>query len=106
MSSLAFVLILTSGLLHALFDFLGQFQQVHVACVAFVPHAADADLPLVHVVGGHPRPKQHRLRRPLALGLSDSAAVLVELRHEGPSYWREIEVNWKRVILEATRPEF
>ena len=34
------------GRLHALLDLGGQIQQVHIAGIAFVPHAGDADLAL------------------------------------------------------------
>jgi hypothetical protein len=54
---------------NAFLDLGGQVQQVHVAGVAFVPDAADADLRLVHVLGRHPGAVQHRLRGALAFWL-------------------------------------
>ena len=46
---------------HALLDFGGEVEQVHVAGVALVPHAGDADLRLVHVGFGEPGAVEHRL---------------------------------------------
>ena len=66
------------GSLHAFLHLGGQVQQVHVAGVAFVPNARDADLRLLHVVVGHPRAVEHRLRGTLRLGLGNVAAVFVE----------------------------
>ena len=56
----------------------GQVQEVHVAGVAFEPHAGDADLGLVHVGFGEAGGVEHRLRGALRFGLGDLAAVLGE----------------------------
>ena len=58
--------------LHSLFHFQRQIVEVHVAGVALVPHAGDADLRLVHILFGHAGPVEHGLRRPLRAGLSDA----------------------------------
>jgi hypothetical protein len=58
-----------------------EVQQVHVAGVALVPNTADANLRLVHVIGGHPRCIKHRLRSALAFGLGDSAANSIQCGH-------------------------
>ena len=57
------------GRLHALLDLVGEVVEVHVAGVALVPHAGDADLRLVHVLVGQAGAVEHRLRRALRLGL-------------------------------------
>ena len=53
----------------------GQPIEVHVARVALVPHAADADLRLLQIGVGQAGAVQHRLRRPLAARLRDPRAV-------------------------------
>jgi len=60
-----------------------ELEQVHVAGVAFVPDAGDADLRLVHVRFGQAGAVEHRLRRALRLGLGDVAAPDVELAFLG-----------------------
>ena len=45
-------------------------MQVHVAGVALVPDAGDADLRLVHVLVGQAGGVEHRLRGALRLGLA------------------------------------
>ena len=40
-----------------------SYHEVHVARVALPPNGGDANLGLVHVLGGHSRAVQHRLRR-------------------------------------------
>ena len=67
-----------SGIGDAFLHLSGQIQQVHVAAVSLVPNAGDANLRLVHVLGGHSGGIKHRLRRTLALRLRDFAAVFVE----------------------------
>ena len=56
-----------------------QAIEVHVAGVALVPHAADADLRLLQVRVGQADAVQHRLRRALAAGLGDARGVFVQL---------------------------
>ena len=56
----------------------GQAIEVHVARVALVPHAADADLRLLQIHVGQADAVEHRLRRALAAGLSDARRVFVE----------------------------
>jgi hypothetical protein len=51
---------------------------VHVAGVALVPHAADADLCLLEVGVGQADAVEHRLRRTLAAGLSDARRIFVQ----------------------------
>ena len=70
-----------AGRRHAFLDLVAEVEQVHVAGVALVPDAADADLRLVHVGFGQAGAVEHRLRRALALGLGDSATVSVECGH-------------------------
>ena len=60
-----------------------QVAEVHVAGVALVPHAGDADLRLVHVVVGHAGAVEHGLRGTLRFGLGDVAAVFVERCGQG-----------------------
>ena len=62
------------------FTFVGEVVEVHVAGVAFVPDAGDADLRLVHVVFGQAGGVEHGLRRALGFGLGDDAAVAVQDR--------------------------
>ena len=62
------------------FTFVGQVEQVHVARVALVPHAGDADLRLLHVGFGHAGGVEHGLRGALRFGLRDVGAVFVERR--------------------------
>ena len=62
----------------ALFDLGRQVEQVHVAGVAFVPDAGDADLGLVHVLLGQAGAVEHRLGGALGFGLGDSRAIAVE----------------------------
>ncbi len=62
---------------HGRFHIPGQIQQVHVATVAFVPNAADANLGLVHVFSAHSCCVQHRLRSTLTFRLRDFAGVFV-----------------------------
>ncbi len=57
---------------------LGEGVEVHVAGVAFVPDAGDADLRLLHVFVGHAGAIEHGLAGALALGLGDVAAVFIE----------------------------
>ena len=66
----------------ALLHLLGQVEQVHVAGVALVPDAGDADLRLVHVLVGQAGAVEHRLRRPLRFRLRDARAELVQLGHD------------------------
>lgn len=47
----------------------GEVIEVHVAGVAFVPHAGNADLGLVHVFSCHAGAKKHGLRSALRFGL-------------------------------------
>ena len=61
-----------------LFDPLGEGIEVHVAGVAFVPDAGDADLRLLHVGFGHAGAIEHGLAGALRLGLGDVAAVFIE----------------------------
>ena len=56
----------------------GEIVEVHVARVALVPAARDADLRLVHVGFGEARRVEHGLRRALALGLRDAAGDAVQ----------------------------
>ena len=65
------------GGLHAFLDLRGQPIEVHVAGVALVPHAADADLRLLQVGVGQADAVEHRLRRALAAGLGDARRVFV-----------------------------
>ena len=62
-------------------NFGGQIHQVHIARIAFVPHAADADLSFVHVGPVHAGGVKHGLRRALRRGLSNSTAVFIDLSH-------------------------
>ena len=55
----------------------GEIEQVHVAGVALVPDAGDADLRLVHVLLGQAGGVEHRLRRALRFRLGDAGAELV-----------------------------
>ena len=66
-----------SRLRHANFYLFGQLIEVHVACVALVPDAGDADLGLVHVGFGHTHAVEHSLGRTLALDLRDAAAETI-----------------------------
>ena len=61
----------------AFFHFCGEVEQVHVAGVAFVPDAGDADLGLVHVGLGEAGGVEHGLRRALRFWLGDAGGVLV-----------------------------
>ena len=63
---------------HTFFDVSRQIQQVHVAGIALVPNAADANLRLVHVLAGHPRRVKHRLGCTLRLGLCDFGTVGIQ----------------------------
>jgi len=49
--------------------------------IALVPDAGDADLRLIHILPRHSGSIEHRLRRALALGLGDAAAVFIESGH-------------------------
>ena len=62
----------------AFLHFRGEVEQVHVAGVALVPDAGDADLRLLHVLFAQAGGVQHRLRCALRLGLGDPGAVFVE----------------------------
>jgi hypothetical protein len=53
-------------------DLGGQAIEVHVARVALVPHAADADLRLLQIHVGQADAVEHRLRRALAARLGDA----------------------------------
>ena len=66
-----------TGGLHAFLDVCGQPIEVHVAGVALVPHAADADLRLLQIGVGQADAVEHRLRRALAARLSDAGGVFV-----------------------------
>lgn len=72
-----------AGLADAVPDGLGEAEKVHVAGVALVPDRGDAHLRLAEVGVGEPHAVEHRLRRPLRLGLRDARAVLVQLRLVG-----------------------
>jgi hypothetical protein len=65
----------TSPAADALLHLRGQVEQVHVAGVALVPHAGDADLGLVHILFGEPGAVEHRLRGALRSGLGDANPV-------------------------------
>ena len=67
----------------ALLHLVGEVVEVHVAGVALVPDAGDADLGLVHVLGRQAGAIEHGLAGALALGLRDAAAVFVELAGHG-----------------------
>ena len=54
---------------------------MHIARIAVVPNAADADLSFVHVVFVHAGGIEHRLRSALRGRLSNSAADFVDLSH-------------------------
>ena len=56
--------------------------EVHVAGVALVPHAGDADLRLLHVGFGQAGAIEHGLRGPLAFGLRDAGTEFVEHRRD------------------------
>jgi hypothetical protein len=58
--------------LDAFLDAGRQPVEMHVAGVALVPHAADADLGLLQIGVGQADAVQHRLRRALAARLGDS----------------------------------
>ena len=61
----------------AFFDFGGKVVEVHVAGVAFVPHAGDTYLSLVHVGFGHAGAVEHGLGSALRLRLGDAGTVFV-----------------------------
>ena len=63
--------------LHAVLDVRGKPIEVHVAGVALVPHATDADLRLLQVRIGQAGAVQHGLGRTLAAGLGDAGGILV-----------------------------
>ena len=67
-----------TGLRDTMFDFLREVEQVHVTGVAFIPDAGDTDLRLVHVLFGHARCVEHRLRGALAAGLGNTSTVFIE----------------------------
>ncbi len=73
-----------AGRLHAFLHLVGEVVQVHVAGVALVPDAGDADLGLVHVLFGQAGAVEHGLRGPLRLGLRDAGA---EYLLSGPGIW-------------------
>ena len=54
-----------------------QIVQMHIAGVAFIPDAGDADLRLVHIRVGQAGAVQHGLRRTLGFGLGDAGTVAV-----------------------------
>ena len=64
--------------LHPFLDRGGELQQMHVAVVALVPDAGDADLGLVEVFVPEPGGEELRLRSGLREGLGDARAVPVE----------------------------
>ena len=66
------------GFGHAFPDGGGKFVQMHVAGIAIVPEAGNADLRLVHIGFGQAGGVQHRLRNTLLSRLGDLAAVTVE----------------------------
>src|SRR5262249_43807589 len=68
-----------AGSAHPATYFGRELEQVHVAGVAVVPDAGDADLRLAHVLGGEAGTVEHGLRGALRFGLGDVAAVDVEL---------------------------
>ncbi len=63
--------------LHAFLDVRGEAVEMHVAGVAFVPHAADAHLRLLQVRIRQADAVQHGLRRALAAGLRHAGGILV-----------------------------
>ena len=65
----------------AFLHLVGEPEQVHVAGIALVPHARDAHLGLVHVVVGHARRVEHRLRGALRFRLGHTGAEFIELKH-------------------------
>jgi len=67
-----------AGRLHPFLHPLSERVQVHVAGVALVPHAADTDLRLIHVLFGHASTVEHRLGGALAFRLRNPAAELIE----------------------------
>ncbi len=66
-----------AGSLDAFLDLFGKVEQMHVAGVAFEPHAGDAHLRLLHVLFIQAGGIKHGLRCALRLGFGDDAAVAV-----------------------------
>ena len=76
--------------LHAFLHLVGQLVEVHVAGVALVPDAGDADLRLLHVGFGQARGVEHGLRGALRFGLRDPRAVFVQCHGE---MWISVDVD-------------
>ena len=83
------------------FNLFGEHVEVHVARVALVPDAGDADLGLVHVGLGQAGAVEHGLRGALGLGLRDVRAELVERGtfERGHSY----SIRWEGWATRVTR---
>ena len=63
--------------LYAFLDVRSEPIEMHVAGVAFPPHAADAYLCLLQIGDGEPGAVQHCLGRALAARLSDAGGIFV-----------------------------
>ncbi len=72
------------GSFDTLFDPGCQLIQVHIARVAFVPHAGDANLCFLHVVFSQTRAIEHSLRSALRLLLCNASTVCIQLSHFHP----------------------
>ena len=70
-----------AGRQHALTNLGGQLVEVHVAGVALVPHARNADLRLVEIGRLETGAEEHRLRGALRAGLRDAGTVAVQNGH-------------------------
>src|SRR5262249_7373412 len=68
-----------SGGLHAFFHFLGKMKQMHVAGVAFEPHAGDSNLRLLKIGVRKAGGIQHCLPCALRFWSCDTRAVLIQL---------------------------
>ena len=66
------------GRRHALTHSRRQFVEVHVAGIALVPHAGDADLWFLEVGRLEAGAQEHGLRGPLRTGLGDPGAVAIQ----------------------------